>query len=77
MTSTKSYDIAKRVVWEAYPQVKANRGSAGIDEETIADVHQFSAGSECRCVEAYAAGGAGLAHLSTDTGDPGRTGEAM
>jgi group II intron reverse transcriptase/maturase len=36
MTSTKPYAIAKRAVWEAYQQVKANRGSAGIDEETIA-----------------------------------------
>jgi retron-type reverse transcriptase len=36
MTSTKSHVIEKRAVWEAYQQVKANRGSAGIDEETIA-----------------------------------------
>ena len=36
MKSTKSYAIAKRAVWEAYQQVKANRGSAGIDEESIA-----------------------------------------
>jgi hypothetical protein len=36
MTSTKPNVIAKRAVWEAYQQVKANRGSAGIDEETIA-----------------------------------------
>ena len=36
MKSTKSYVIAKRAVWEAYQQVKANRGAAGIDEETIA-----------------------------------------
>jgi RNA-directed DNA polymerase len=35
-TSTKPYVIAKRAVWEAYQQVKANRGAAGIDEETIA-----------------------------------------
>jgi len=35
MTSTKPYVIAKRAVWEAYQQVKANRGSAGIDEGTI------------------------------------------
>jgi RNA-directed DNA polymerase len=35
MTLTKSYFIAKRTVWEAYQQVKANRGAAGIDEETI------------------------------------------
>ena len=36
MTSTKSFVIAKRAVWQAYQQVKANRGAAGIDEETIA-----------------------------------------
>jgi group II intron reverse transcriptase/maturase len=36
MTSTKPFVIAKRDVWEAYQQVKANRGAAGIDEETIA-----------------------------------------
>ena len=35
MTSTKSYSIAKRTVWEAYERVKANRGAAGIDDETI------------------------------------------
>jgi RNA-directed DNA polymerase len=35
MTSTRPYVIAKRAVWEAYQQVKANRGAAGIDEETI------------------------------------------
>jgi retron-type reverse transcriptase len=35
MTSTKPYAIAKRAVWEAYQQVKANRGAAGIDGETI------------------------------------------
>src|SRR5674476_1226442 len=36
MTSTKPYAIAKRTVWEAYQQVKANRGAAGIDGETSA-----------------------------------------
>src|ERR1700730_439883 len=35
MPSTKPYCIAKRIVWEAYQQVKANRGAAGIDDETI------------------------------------------
>jgi len=40
MTSTKPYVIAKRAVWEAYQQVKANRGAAGIDEETIAMFEQ-------------------------------------
>src|ERR1035441_5554429 len=36
MTSTKPYSIAKSAVREAYRKVKANRGSAGIDDETIA-----------------------------------------
>jgi RNA-directed DNA polymerase len=40
MTSAKPYCIAKRTVWEAYQQVKANRGSAGIDDETIAMFEQ-------------------------------------
>src|SRR5438309_676532 len=40
MTSTKPYVIAKRAVWEAYQQVKTNRGAAGIDEETIAMFEQ-------------------------------------
>lgn len=35
VTSTKPYSIAKRTVWEAYQRVKANRGAAGIDDETI------------------------------------------
>ncbi len=38
--STKPYDIAKRAVWEAYQQVRANRGAAGIDDETIAMFEQ-------------------------------------
>lgn len=40
MKSTKSYCIAKRTVWEAYKQVKANQGAAGIDDETIAMFEQ-------------------------------------
>lgn len=40
MASTKPFVIAKRAVWEAYQQVKANRGAAGIDEETIAMFEQ-------------------------------------
>ena len=40
MTSTKPYDIAKRTIWEAYQRVKANRGAAGIDEETISMFEQ-------------------------------------
>lgn len=32
---TKSFDISKRLVWEAFQRVKANGGSAGVDRESI------------------------------------------
>src|ERR1039457_3130314 len=31
----KSFVISKQVVWEAWQRVKANRGAAGVDEESI------------------------------------------
>jgi RNA-directed DNA polymerase len=37
LDKTKPYDISKHVVWEAYLRVKANKGAAGIDEQSIAD----------------------------------------
>lgn len=33
----KPFEISKRSVWEAYKMVKANKGSAGVDAETIAE----------------------------------------
>ena len=33
--TSKPYAIAKQVVWEAYQQVKANRGAAGIDGQSM------------------------------------------
>ena len=33
----KPFDIDKRAVWEAWRQVKANRGAPGVDEESIAE----------------------------------------
>jgi len=35
MNITKPYAISKRVIYEAFLRVKANKGSAGIDEESI------------------------------------------
>ena len=40
MRSTKSFDISKHVVWEAYKRVKSNKGAAGVDEESIAQFEQ-------------------------------------
>src|ERR1700745_1217248 len=33
----KPFHISKREVWEAYQRVKANKGAAGVDEQSIAD----------------------------------------
>jgi RNA-directed DNA polymerase len=35
MAEGKSYEISKQVVWEAYKKVKANRGAAGVDGQSL------------------------------------------
>lgn len=37
MDKTKPYDIPKQTVWDAFQRVKANKGAAGVDEETIGE----------------------------------------
>ena len=37
MSKAKPYSISKWVVFEAYKRVKANKGAAGVDDESIAD----------------------------------------
>ena len=37
MSGPKPFEISKEMVWEAYRRVKANRGAAGVDEESIED----------------------------------------
>ena len=36
MSEAKPYVIPKQLVWEAYQRVKANRGAAGVDGESLA-----------------------------------------
>ncbi len=36
MTKAKPYEISKQVVWDAYKKVKANRGAAGVDGQSLA-----------------------------------------
>lgn len=36
----KAFDISKRVVWEAYERVKANKGAPGVDDESIEQFEQ-------------------------------------
>jgi RNA-directed DNA polymerase len=35
VNQTKSYDIPKRLIYEAYLRVKANKGSAGVDNQSL------------------------------------------
>jgi retron-type reverse transcriptase len=36
VSEAKPYVISKQLVWEAYQRVKANRGAAGVDGESLA-----------------------------------------
>jgi len=40
MQGAKSFEISKQLVWEAYQRVKANRGSAGIDNVSIKEFEE-------------------------------------
>jgi retron-type reverse transcriptase len=39
-SQVKPFGISKRVVWEAYLRVKANKGAAGVDGQTIEQYEQ-------------------------------------
>ena len=48
MDKAKPFCIAKREVWEAYKQVKANQGAAGVDGQTIAEFEEYLSNNLCR-----------------------------
>lgn len=39
-SKSKSFDISKRLIWEAYRKVAANKGAAGVDQQSIAEFDQ-------------------------------------
>ena len=41
----KSFEISKRAVWEAYRRVKANKGAAGVDGESIEEFERDLSGN--------------------------------
>jgi len=40
VSKPKPFAISKEVVWEAYQRVRANKGAAGVDEQSIAEFEQ-------------------------------------
>lgn len=45
LNNAKPFDIPKALVWEAFHLVKANKGSAGVDQESINDFEQNLSGN--------------------------------
>jgi RNA-directed DNA polymerase len=41
MVQAKSFEIPKRLVWEAYKRVKANGGAAGVDEQSLKEFEEL------------------------------------
>ena len=49
MNEAKPFLISKREVWDAYQRVKANKGAAGVDEQSI---EEFERGLERQSLQA-------------------------
>ena len=39
-SQVKPFDIPKQMVWEAYQRVKANKGAAGVDGQSVEQFEQ-------------------------------------
>ena len=45
MTKTKPFEISKRLIWESWKHVAANKGAPGVDKESIQDFHSRLGGN--------------------------------
>jgi hypothetical protein len=82
-SSGKSFEIPKMLIWEAYQKVKANKGAAGVDEQSLTEFavnekrnlykiwNRMSSGSyfppPVKAVEIPKAGGRGVRVLGVPT----------
>jgi RNA-directed DNA polymerase len=82
-SSGKSFDIPKMLIWEAYQKVRANKGAAGVDQQSLDDFavkekrnlykiwNRMSSGSyfppPVKAVEIPKTGGAGVRVLGVPT----------
>ena len=69
MSGPKSFEISKHVVFEAYLRVKANKGAAGVDGESIEQFEVDLQGQPLQAVESDVVGLL-LPAAGTDGGDP-------
>ena len=55
-SKVKSFVISKRVVWEAWQQVRANQGAAGVERGIGCAVREEPFGEPIQAVESYVLG---------------------
>ena len=52
----KSFEISKWAVWEAYRRVKANKGAAGVDEQSLSEFERDLKGEPLQALESALVG---------------------
>ena len=67
----KPFDVSKRAVWEAWLKVKANKGAAGVDGQSITEFEVDLKGNPVQALEP-----AGVGELHAPAGAHGGDREA-